>query len=108
MSDGVNSTGGAGPPDGEEEVLAGDALMSAITGLEWALDAGQLIKIVRCKDFAEALAYVNAVGEIAEAADHHPDIEIRWNTVTLRLFTHSRRALTAADVVLAHSIDTLD
>jgi 4a-hydroxytetrahydrobiopterin dehydratase len=58
-------------------------------------------------DFAGALAFVNLVGEIAERANHHPDIEIRWNTVTLRLSTHSAGGITSADLELAKQIDAL-
>jgi 4a-hydroxytetrahydrobiopterin dehydratase len=55
-------------------------------------------------DFAAALAFVNAVGRLAEAAQHHPDIDIRWNQVTLVLSTHSEGGLTQADIELAHQI----
>ena len=54
-----------------------------------------------------ALEYVNAVGALAERAHHHPDIELRWNKVTLRLSTHSVGALTQADLDLAAAIDAL-
>ena len=57
--------------------------------------------------FAGALAYVNEVGALAEAADHHPDIDIRWDTVTLRLSTHSAGGLTEKDLSLAAAIDDL-
>lgn len=55
-------------------------------------------------DFAASLARVNAVGALAEAAQHHPDINIRWNAVTLVLSTHSEGGLTQADIELAHQI----
>ena len=58
-------------------------------------------------DFAAALAFVNAVGAEAEARNHHPDIDIRWNTVTLVLSTHSAGGLTAADFDLAAAISAL-
>jgi 4a-hydroxytetrahydrobiopterin dehydratase len=58
-------------------------------------------------DFAQALAFVNAVGAEAEAMDHHPDIDIRWNTVTLVLSTHSAGGLTAKDFTLAKTIGGL-
>jgi len=51
---------------------------------------------------------VNRVGELAERANHHPDIDIRWNTVTLRLSTHSAGGITEADLGLARQIDSLD
>ena len=58
-------------------------------------------------DFAGALAFVNAVGAEAERRDHHPDIDIRWNTVTLVLTTHSAGGLTEADFDLAAAISAL-
>lgn len=56
-------------------------------------------------DFAGSLRFVNVVGELAEAMDHHPDIDIRWNKVTLVLSTHSEGGLTQKDIELAHQID---
>jgi 4a-hydroxytetrahydrobiopterin dehydratase len=58
-------------------------------------------------DFAGALAFVNAVGAEAERRDHHPDIDIRWNKVTLVLSTHSEGGLTEADFDLAVAISGL-
>lgn len=80
---------------------------AALAGLDWERQDDLLVKVVRRDDFAGALAFVNAVGELAEAADHHPDIDIRWNTVTLRLTTHSAGGLTAKDLALAAVIDGL-
>jgi len=76
-------------------------------GLEWERQGDELVKTRRGKNFAAALAYVNAVGALAEAMDHHPDIDIRWNTVTLRLTTHSAGGLTRLDLDLARQIDAL-
>jgi 4a-hydroxytetrahydrobiopterin dehydratase len=76
-------------------------------GLGWRREGNELVKTWSGKDFAEALAYVNRVGELAEQAAHHPDIEIRWNKVTLKLSTHSVGALTQADIDLAGAIDGL-
>ncbi|MEY2568320.1 MAG: 4a-hydroxytetrahydrobiopterin dehydratase [Actinomycetota bacterium] len=76
--------------------------------MAWETVDGRLQKVVEKKDFAEALAYVNAVGEVAEAANHHPDIAISWNTVTLTLFTHDAGAITDADHAMARQLDDLD
>lgn len=84
-----------------------DDVDAALAGLDWERQGDVLVKVVRRDDFAGALAVVNAVGELAEAADHHPDIDIRWNTVTLRLTTHSAGGLTAKDLALAAEIDGL-
>jgi len=58
-------------------------------------------------DFAEALAFVNRVGALAEAEDHHPDIELHWNRVTLRWWTHVRNAITERDHELARRTNEL-
>jgi len=65
------------------------------------------VTTVELHDFAAALAFVNAVGAAAEAVDHHPDIDIRWNKVRLVLTTHSAGGLTVLDVALAAAIDRL-
>ena len=82
-----------------------DAALSG--GLHWERHGDELVKIRRGRDFADALEYVNRVGVLAEAADHHPDVDIRWNVVTLRLWTHSVGGLTEADLNLARRIDEL-
>jgi 4a-hydroxytetrahydrobiopterin dehydratase len=76
-------------------------------GLSWERDGRELVKVHTESDFAGALDFVNRVGELAEQANHHPDIEIRWNTVTLRLSTHSAGGITGADLELARQIDAL-
>ncbi|SEO61515.1 4a-hydroxytetrahydrobiopterin dehydratase [Amycolatopsis saalfeldensis] len=55
--------------------------------------------------FPQAIEVVNRVAALAEAADHHPDIDIRWRTLTFRLSTHSEGGLTAKDFALARQID---
>jgi 4a-hydroxytetrahydrobiopterin dehydratase len=89
------------------QLLGDDAIAAALTSLRWERDGAELVKVVRRDDFASALAFVNEVGRLAEQAGHHPDIEIRWNTVTLRLSTHSLGGITDADLSLARSIDAL-
>ena len=76
-------------------------------GLAWDREGAEIVKSHRGKDFAEALAYVNSVGRLAEEAGHHPDIDIRWNVVTLRLSTHSAGGITQADLDLARKIDAI-
>ena len=58
-------------------------------------------------DFAEALAFVNRVGEAAEAANHHPDVEIHWNRVKLRWWTHVTGSITERDRELAEQTNKL-
>ena len=76
-------------------------------GMAWERQGDVLVKTRRGKDFADSLTFVNAVGALAEEMDHHPDIDIRWNTVTLRLTTHSEGGLTRLDLDLARRIDAV-
>jgi 4a-hydroxytetrahydrobiopterin dehydratase len=73
----------------------------------WDVTGGQLTRTVTRKDFRDALLYVNAVGYLAEQANHHPDISISWNKVTLTLVTHSAGGLTAQDFALARQVSEL-
>jgi 4a-hydroxytetrahydrobiopterin dehydratase len=91
------------------EVLGADEVDAALAeqGLRWTREGDELVTSVKLHDFKAALAFVNAVGEAAEAANHHPDIDIRWNTVRLALSTHSAGGLTLLDLALARAIDQL-
>lgn len=76
-------------------------------GMAWTREGDQLVKVHAGRAFADALVYVNAVAALAEEVNHHPDIDIRWNRVTLRLSTHDAGGLTQADLSLARRIDAL-
>jgi 4a-hydroxytetrahydrobiopterin dehydratase len=67
----------------------------------YSLVNGALQREFLFRDFAEALAFVNRVGELAEREGHHPDIELHWNRVTLRWWTHVKEAVTERDYELA-------
>ncbi|HZN13334.1 MAG TPA: 4a-hydroxytetrahydrobiopterin dehydratase [Acidimicrobiales bacterium] len=73
----------------------------------WERNGEVITRTIERKDFVEALTLVNAIGELAENANHHPDIDIRWNKVTLALTTHSEGGLTQKDVDLADQINAL-
>jgi 4a-hydroxytetrahydrobiopterin dehydratase len=73
----------------------------------WNEVRGALQRGYRFKDFAEAVAFVNRLAEAAEAANHHPDISISWNAVTVRWRTHVKRAITDRDVDMARLTDQL-
>ena len=74
---------------------------------DWRLDGEVIARTFTFADFKAAMAFTVEVAMTAEVADHHPDIDIRWNKVTLRLTTHSEGALTATDVALAAEADRL-
>lgn len=80
---------------------------AALSPTPWKREGNEIVRVVKNDDFAGALAFVNAVGRLAEEADHHPDIDIRWDTVTLRLSTHSAGGITETDLALAQAIDEL-
>jgi len=73
----------------------------------WELADGQITRTVTRKDFRDSLLFVNAVGFLAERANHHPDVFVSWNKVTLTLVTHSAGGLTANDFALAREINDL-
>lgn len=74
----------------------------------WRVQDKELVREYQYKDFAAALAFVNQVGALAEAANHHPDITIySWNHVRLTLSTHSTGGLTANDFAMAEKINGL-
>lgn len=73
----------------------------------WIHDGDAIHQQYSFDDFAAAMTFVNRVAELAEEADHHPDIDIRYNKVTLVLSTHSAGGLTRKDIALAQQIETL-
>jgi 4a-hydroxytetrahydrobiopterin dehydratase len=73
----------------------------------WKLAGDEISKSFKKKDFVRAMGFVNSVALLAERANHHPDIDIRWNTVTLTLSTHSEGGLTDKDFNLAKEIENL-
>jgi 4a-hydroxytetrahydrobiopterin dehydratase len=75
--------------------------------LGWALEGGMIRRTFAFGDFRAAMAFVNRVADAAEAADHHPDIDIRYSKVTLSLVTHDAGGLTSRDTTLAEDADTL-
>jgi len=70
----------------------------------WERTGGEITRTYHFKDFREALAFVNRVGDLAERAGHHPDIDIRYNAVKLTLSTHDAGGLTSKDFDLARAI----
>jgi 4a-hydroxytetrahydrobiopterin dehydratase len=80
-----------------------EAALSDLPG--WEQIGPELRKTYKLRDFRAAIAFVNSVAKIAENAQHHPDIDIRWNRVTLALSTHSAGALTSRDFDVARQIE---
>jgi 4a-hydroxytetrahydrobiopterin dehydratase len=73
----------------------------------WIRDGSSIRAVIERADFRDALLFVGAVAYLAERANHHPDVSIEWNRVTLTLSTHSAGGLTAGDFALARQISAL-
>jgi 4a-hydroxytetrahydrobiopterin dehydratase len=88
------------------ELLTDDQVSAALHTLpDWTARDTTLERTVELASFAQAVAVVNRVAEIAEADDHHPDVDIRYRTLVFHLSTHSAGGITALDVTLAEKID---
>ena len=72
---------------------------------DWQVESGELVRTFLFKDFRGSLAFVNKVGDLAEEAGHHPDIDIRYDKVRLALVTHDAGGITAKDFDLAAAAD---
>ena len=90
------------------DIIPADELNQWIKKIpEWDLEEKSIFRTMEFDSFMEAIDFVNNVAEIAEDAQHHPDIDVRYGSVTLNLTTHDKGALTASDFEMASRIDTL-
>jgi 4a-hydroxytetrahydrobiopterin dehydratase len=80
-----------------------EPLLASLPG--WARSGDSIVKRFAFRDFAEALAFVNRIAGPAESINHHPDVTIHWNEVTLTLWTHASGGLTHKDFDLARAIE---
>lgn len=88
----------------DDEITRG---LQSLPGWSLSADKTSILTSIELVDFVAALDLVNLVGREAEQSQHHPDIDIRWNTVTMTLSTHSEGGLTAADLALARRINAV-
>lgn len=92
----------------ERRKLSKDEVAAKLDKLNgWTFDDDKIEKKFKFENFAESLAFVNKVGEIAEAADHHPDIKFGWGYAEIETTTHDRNGVTDHDLDLASKIDSL-
>ena len=73
----------------------------------WTLDGEHITKLVTFKDFSEAVAFLSRLAPVADEQNHHPDVAIHWNELTLTLWTHASGGLTERDFRLAKAIDDM-
>jgi 4a-hydroxytetrahydrobiopterin dehydratase len=89
-------------------VLSDDEIREQLAAVPaWTREGDSIVHVETRADFSGAMLYVGAVAYLAEAANHHPDITIQWNKVTLTLSTHSDGGLTEKDFALAGQISGL-
>lgn len=87
------------------ELLSDDAVATALQELPgWERDGESIVRTATLPSFPAAVAVVDRVAAIAEERDHHPDIDIRWRSLTFRCATHSAGGLTELDIALATAI----
>jgi 4a-hydroxytetrahydrobiopterin dehydratase len=84
------------------DVEVADALLALGS---WVRVGDAIVRDVVCSSFADAVAFVTRIGFLAESADHHPDLDIRWRTVRISLSTHECNGLSTRDFRLAAEID---
>ncbi len=90
------------------DLLTEDQITGRLAGTPgWTRTGGEIEHVATLADFTAAMLYVNAIAYLAEKANHHPDISIGWNKVTLTLSTHSAGGLTENDFALAAQINAL-
>ena len=90
------------------ELISAEELDAALKKCpEWEIEGDTITRTVEFEEFTEAIDFVNDLAEIAEDAQHHPDIDIRYTRVTLVLTTHDVGGVTELDVELAQRIDNL-
>ncbi len=90
------------------QLLRDDEIAERLRDSAWDRDGDEIVRDLKCSDFAAAVALLNRIAEVAEARNHHPDMLIHsWNGLRLSITNHSAGGLTAADFELAGAIDEL-
>jgi 4a-hydroxytetrahydrobiopterin dehydratase len=90
------------------EILGDEEITSRLRPLAWEREGDEIVREWRFENFVEAVAFINRVAEVAEEANHHPDIFLHgWNKVKLLLTNHSAGGLTDADFAVAARFDEL-
>jgi len=108
MTSADQSTVQGSQPDSETPAKLGDdAIGERLADVpEWTEVNGELQRTFKFADFAESMQFVNRVADAAESAQHHPDILIRYNKVTLTVSTHDAGGITGLDFDLASKCDS--
>lgn len=87
-------------------MLTESALKEALSDLpDWKVEGNTLVKKFAFPSYLEGIAFVNRLASAAERANHHPDLEVNWRKVTVKLTTHSAGGITPLDIALAHEAE---
>jgi 4a-hydroxytetrahydrobiopterin dehydratase len=88
--------------------LSPDELSGALSALpSWSGDTDGIRRTIELPSFRDAVAAITAIADVAEEMDHHPDVDLRWRTVDLKIVTHSAGGVTDLDLQLARRIDDI-
>jgi 4a-hydroxytetrahydrobiopterin dehydratase len=90
------------PPLSDDDVRTGLAELSG-----WERRGDEIEKVYELASFPDAIAFVTRVGFLAEKANHHPDLDVRWRKVRVALSTHSEGGITDKDLAFAGEIETV-
>lgn len=100
------ATSGVVLDNGVMSVLPDHAIVAALQELPgWVREGESIVRSFECASFADAIRFVSQAGALAENADHHPDIDIRWRTVKIVLSTHSDGGITEKDLAMARALN---
>jgi 4a-hydroxytetrahydrobiopterin dehydratase len=89
-------------------LLSDDEIRTGLADLPgWERRDGEIEKTYEMPSFPDAIAFVTRVGFLAEKADHHPDLDVRWRKVRVKLSTHSEGGITDKDLALARGIESV-
>ncbi len=97
------------PCEDKTGALDSTAIQASLSNLDgWSLESGDVSKITKtysCKSFVSAVDFVRTVADIAEEENHHPDMEIHYNSLKFLLYTHSVKGVTENDFIIAERIE---
>ena len=90
-------------------LLSADEIAAALRGLpDWEHREDRLVKTFTRRDFRDAMGFLNRIARIADEQNHHPDVSIHWNRLTLSLWTHASGGVTWRDTALAQAVERLE
>jgi len=89
-------------------LLSQDDISAGLKALQgWSQEGDHIVKLLTFKDFREAVEFLDHLTPVADEQNHHPDVTIHWNEMTLTLWTHASAGLTERDFRLARAIDEM-